>query len=125
MRRRRKALLIAGGIGITPVRALLEEFRGDVITVYRALTERDLVLRDEIDDLVQRHGGRVEYIVGDHATPEGRRLLTPDHLHELVPDIEQREVYACGPPAMLALIERTLHRMNLHGRHVHIERFAI
>jgi predicted ferric reductase len=124
-RTRPKVLLIAGGIGITPVRALLEEFRGDVITVYRALSERDLVLRDEIDELVQRHGGRVEYIVGDHATPEGRRLLTPEHLHELVPDIEQREVYACGPPAMLALIERTLHRMNLHGRHVHIERFAI
>jgi predicted ferric reductase len=124
-RTRPKVLLIAGGIGITPVRALLEEFRGDVITVYRALTERDLVLRDEIDDLVRRNGGRVEYIVGDHATPEGQRLLTPEHLHELVPDIEQREVYACGPPAMLALIERTLHRMNLHGRHVHIERFAI
>jgi predicted ferric reductase len=124
-RTRDKVLLIAGGIGITPVRALLEEFRGDVITVYRALTERDLVLRDEIDELVQRNGGRVEYIVGDHATPEGRRLLTPEHLHELVPDIEQRDVYACGPPAMLALIERTLSRMHLHGQHVHIERFAI
>jgi predicted ferric reductase len=124
-RTRPKVLLIAGGIGITPVRALLEEFRGDVITVYRALTERDLVLRDEIDALVQRNGGHVEYIVGDHATPEGQRLLTPEHLREIVPDIDEREVYACGPPAMLALIERTLHRLNLHGRHVHIERFAI
>jgi ferredoxin-NADP reductase len=42
-----------------------------------------------------------------------------------VPDIDQRDVYACGPPAMLTLIERTLHRMDLHGSHVHIERFAI
>jgi predicted ferric reductase len=124
-RSREKVLLIAGGIGITPVRALLEELRGDVVTVYRALTERDLVLRDEIDELTERNGGRVEYVVGDHATPEGQRLLTPDHLRELVPDIDERDVYACGPPAMLALIERTLHRMNLHGRHVHIERFAI
>src|SRR4029079_13632686 len=33
-----KVLMIAGGIGITPVRALLEEFRGDVITIYRTLT---------------------------------------------------------------------------------------
>ena len=124
-RTREKVLLIAGGIGITPVRALLEEFRGDVVTVYRALTERDLVLRDEIDDLVRRNGGKVEYIVGDHATPEGQRLLTPDHLKEIVPDVAEREIYACGPPAMLALIERTLHRADLHGRHVHIERFAI
>jgi predicted ferric reductase len=122
---RRKVLLIAGGIGITPVRALLEEFRGDVVTIYRALTERDLVLAREIDELVARNGGRVEYIVGDHATPEGRRLLTPEHLRELVPDAGEREIYACGPPAMLALIERTLKRSNLHGRHVHIENFAI
>src|SRR5439155_8097866 len=124
-RTRDKVLLLAGGIGITPVRALLEEFQGDVITVYRALTERDLVLSSEIDDLVARRGGKVEYIVGDHATPEGQRLLTPEHLHELVPDVDQREIYACGPPAMLALIERTLRRSNLHGHHVHIERFAI
>jgi predicted ferric reductase len=124
-RTRDKVLLIAGGIGITPVRALLEEFRGDVVTIYRALTDRDLVLRAEIDELVEQRGGKVEYVVGDHATPEGRRLLTPEHLHELVPDIDEREIYACGPPAMLALIERTLHRSNLHGRHVHIERFAI
>jgi predicted ferric reductase len=124
-RTRDKVLLIAGGIGITPVRALLEELRGDVITVYRALTERDLVLSDELDELVTNHGGRIEYIVGDHATPEGRRLLTPEHLHQLVPDVAEREIYACGPPAMLALIERTLRRSNLHGRHVHIERFAI
>jgi len=124
-RSRPKVLLIAGGIGITPVRALLEEFRGDVVTVYRALTTRDLVLSDEIDRLVQQNGGRVEYVVGDHATPEGQRLLTPEHLKEIVPDVAEREIYACGPPAMLELIERTLRRSGLHGRHVHIERFAI
>jgi len=125
MRTRDKVLLIAGGIGITPVRALLEDFRGDVITIYRALTERDLVLSGEIDELVREHGGKVDYIVGDHATPEGARLLTPDHLRELVPDIDEREVYACGPPAMLAMIERTLHRLHLNEAHVHIENFAI
>jgi predicted ferric reductase len=125
LRSRPKVLMIAGGIGVTPVRALLEEFKGDVVTVYRALTERDLVLRDEIDRLVAQNGGRVEYIVGDHATPEGARLLTPEHLREIVPDVEEREIYACGPPAMLAMIERTLKRAGLHGPHVHIENFAI
>jgi ferredoxin-NADP reductase len=67
----------------------------------------------------------VEYIVGDHATPEGQRLLTVEHLRELVPDVNEREIYACGPPAMLAMIERTLHRAGLAGSHVHIENFAI
>lgn len=124
-RTRAKVLMIAGGIGITPVRALLEEFRGDVITIYRALTERDLVLSGEINELVRENGGKVDYIVGDHTTPEGARLLTPEHLHELVPDIAERDVYACGPPAMLAAIERSLGRMHLDHSHVHIENFAI
>ncbi|HEY3921036.1 MAG TPA: ferredoxin reductase family protein [Gaiellaceae bacterium] len=124
-RTRAKVLMIAGGIGITPVRALLEEFKGDVITIYRALTERDLVLSGEIDQLVARNGGKVDYVVGDHTTPEGARLLTPEHLRELVPDIDERDVYACGPPAMLAVIEQNLHKMHLDHSHVHIENFAI
>jgi predicted ferric reductase len=124
-RTREKVLMIAGGIGITPVRALLEEFKGDVITIYRALTERDLVLSSEIDQLVKRNGGKVDYVVGDHTTPEGARLLTPEHLRELVPDIDDRDVYACGPPAMLAVIERNLHKLHLDHSHVHIENFAI
>ena len=42
----------------------------------------------------------MHYVVGDHATDDGRRLLSPDHLRELVPDIGERDVFVCGPPAM-------------------------
>ncbi len=122
---RPKVLLIAGGIGITPVRALLEEFHGDVVTLYRALSERDLVLRGEIDQLVAEHGGQGRVHRRRPCDPEGQRLLTPEHLREIVPDVDEREIYACGPPAMLKMIERTLHRAGLHGPHVHIENFAI
>ncbi len=38
------------------------------------------------------------YVVGDHAAPGGELLLSPDHLHELVPDVAERDVYVCGPP---------------------------
>ena len=41
----RKSLLIAGGIGITPVRALAETLDGDVHVIYRVLREEDVVLR--------------------------------------------------------------------------------
>src|SRR2546429_2767268 len=48
VRRRAKVLLIAGGIGITPVRALLEELHGDVVVLYRAIAASDLVFQDEL-----------------------------------------------------------------------------
>jgi predicted ferric reductase len=124
-RSREKALLIAGGIGITPVRALLENASGDVVVVYRALSEDDVIFRSELDELARSGEVKLHYVVGDHAAPGGERLLSSDHLQELVPDIAGREVYVCGPPAMADLAVRNVRAAGVPRRHVHIERFAL
>jgi len=124
-RRHEKVLLIAGGIGITPVRALLEEMEGDLIAVYRAAFREDLVFTDELDRLAGERGFTLHYVIGDHATPEGAELLSPAHLQELVPDLSEREVYLCGPTAMIERVERDLHRAGVPRRHLHVERFAL
>jgi len=124
-RRRDKLLLIAGGIGVTPIRALLEELRGDVVVLYRAMTDADLVLRDELHALVERHGFALHEIVGDHRTEEGARLLTAPHLRELVPDIAERDVFLCGPPGLADAVKREVRRAGVPRRHVHAERFAL
>ena len=124
-RRREKVLLVAGGIGITPIRALLDELRGDIVVVYRVLRESDAVLRDELEERAREHDFEVHVVAGDHATEEGRRLLSPEHLRELVPDVAEREVYLCGPPAMIEAIEKTVRAVRVPRRHVHVERFAL
>ncbi|HEY5050730.1 MAG TPA: ferredoxin reductase family protein, partial [Acidothermaceae bacterium] len=124
-RRRDKVALIAGGIGITAVRALLQEADGDVVVLYRALTDQDLVLRREVDALARPSGITVHYIVGDHATPDGERLLAPEHLTELVPDIREREIYVCGPPGMTDVTAKNVRAAGVPRRHIHIERFAL
>jgi predicted ferric reductase len=118
-RRRRKALLVAGGIGITPIRALLDELDGDVRVLYRVVDEDDVIFRDELA------GREVEIVAGDHATEEGARLLSPDHLRELVPDLADRDVFVCGPPAMAQAIARNVRKAGVPRRHVHTERFAL
>ncbi len=123
--RRARTLLIAGGIGITPLRALLEDLRGDVALVYRVVAAEDLVLRGELERLAEERGGALHYVVGDHAAPGGERLLSPEHLLELVPDVRDREIFLCGPPAMTAAIEQTVRRLHVPRRHVHVERFAL
>jgi predicted ferric reductase len=125
VRAREKVLLIAGGIGITPIRALLEEMEGDLVVVYRVLTEDDVIFRDELDVLAASRAFMLHVVVGDHATDEGRNLLSPEHLRALVPDIAEREVYLCGPPAMTVAIERNLRHTNVSRKHVHVERFAL
>jgi len=120
-RRTGKRLLLAGGIGITPVRALVEHPGDDDVVVYRAIREDELVLRGELEEL----GVAVHYVVGDHAAPGGDRLLSPDHLLELVPDIAERDVYLCGPPGMTDAVLRNVRAAGVPRRNVHVERFAL
>jgi predicted ferric reductase len=120
-RRRDKVLLIAGGIGVTPIRTLLDELHGELVVVYRVLRENDAVLRAELEQT----GAEVHVVAGDHATDEGRHLLSPDHLRSLVPDVAEREVYLCGPPAMTAAIEHTVRALEIPRKFVHVERFVL
>jgi predicted ferric reductase len=123
-RRSEKALLVAGGIGITPVRALLETMDGDLVVVYRALAESDFVLRGELDELAAERGATVLYVAGDHRA-EGTGLLSPSHLAELVPDVRERDVYLCGPTGMTAALEPVIRAAGVPRKHLHIERFAL
>ena len=124
-RRRGKVLLIAGGIGITPVRALVETMEGNVAVIYRVLAEEDAVFGSELAELADRRGLDLRYVVGDHLSAEGRDLLSASHLRELVPDVAERDVYLCGPPAMVAAIEQDVRRAGVPRGALHVERFAL
>jgi predicted ferric reductase len=124
-RRRDDVVLIAGGIGITPVRALLEEMPTGTTVLYRALAPEDVVFRDELESLARERRAELHYVVGDHAARDGHLLLSPEHLDELVPDLADRDVYLCGPPAMVEAVESTLRRAGVRRRRIHVERFAL
>jgi predicted ferric reductase len=124
-RRRDKVLLIAGGIGITPVRALLQQLHGDVVVVYRVVSAADVLFRRELDDLARTSDFELHYIVGDHMTDEGRNYLSPEHLRELVPDIADRDVYVCGPTGLTDIVTRHVRQAGVRRSHIHSERFAL
>jgi predicted ferric reductase len=125
VRRREKVVLIAGGIGITPVRALLEQMSGDVIVLYRVVHDDDVIFREELERLADARGIDLRFVVGNHETDEGRDLLSPRHLREIVPDIAEREVYVCGPPAMTNAIRENVRNAHVPARFIHAERFAL
>lgn len=123
-RTRPGALLIAGGVGITPVRAMLEERAvGDVVVLYRVRSEADAVLLDEVRDLVVLRGGRLHLLTG--RTGEGAPPFGPSSLRQLVPDIVERDVYVCGPPAMTTAVLSGLKDLQVPARQVHAERFGL
>ena len=123
-RTRPGALLIAGGVGITPVRALLEEEgAGDVVVLYRVRSENDAVLIDEVRALVADRGGQLHLLTG--RTGEGNTPFGPDRLRALVPDITERDVYVCGPPAMTKAVLGALRGLRVPHPQVHAERFGL
>jgi len=126
-RRRDKVALIAGGIGITPIRALVEDMPPglDIALIYRVVRAEDLVLSHELDALARERGVALAYVVGGHTGAEGAYRLSPEHLRELVPDIADREVYVCGPPAMMRVAEANLRRVGVPRAAIHSERFAL
>jgi len=122
-RRRPRVALIAGGVGITPIRALLEDMPGepgDIAVIYRASHDDDVILRAELDELAARRGAELHYVVGEG----GARLLSAEHLQALVPDIAARDVYVCGPPAMTNATRASLESSGVSGRHIYTEQFA-
>lgn len=126
-RTREKVLLIAGGIGITPLRALLEELPaepGELTLLYRARDWNDVVFSPELDHLARRRGAQLYYRVGRRGTPElPDDPLTPAGLQALVPDIAERDVFVCGPIPMLDAVRRSLNRLRVPRSQIHIERF--
>jgi predicted ferric reductase len=124
-RRREKVVLIAGGIGITPIRALMEDMSGDVIVIYRVVREDDVVFREELETLARDRGIALFFVVGDHTTEDGALLLSSDHLQDLVPDLAEREAYICGPPALTELLERNVRGAQVPSNLVHVEKFAL
>lgn len=127
--RRRTAdpvLLVSGGSGIAPIRALAEQFlreRVDVVLVHRAGAWHDIPLRAELDAMA-RDGLVVHYVVG-HRRELRCDPLAPGPLYHLVPDVGRRSVYVCGPAGMTATVLASLRRFGVPSRRIHTEEFSL
>lgn len=120
-RTRPEAVLIAGGVGVTPIRALLEEIHGHAVVIYRVAGERDAVLYDELRELAVAKGAELHLVTG----PSAPDRLAPRELAALVPDIAQRDVFLCGPPPMMNAVLGTLRELDVPKPQIHFERFSL
>jgi len=120
-RTRPDTLLIAGGVGVTPIRALLEELHGHAVVLYRVSSEADAVLHGELRELALAKGAELHLITG----PPVPDRLAPAELTRLVPDLTDRDVYVCGPPGMTTAVLRGLRELGVPRQQIHYERFSL
>jgi predicted ferric reductase len=122
-RTRPGALLIAGGSGIAPIRALLEDLPSQTVVLYRASTADDIVFREELDELAKEKGSWIWYVLGSRDDPGPRRLSTAAGMRELVPDVRRRDVYLCGPEGLVSASLDVLRRLRVPKRQIHLDPF--
>jgi predicted ferric reductase len=118
----KKILLVGGGVGITPLRALMEEFPtgSDIDVIYRASSEEDLVLKEELNTLAKMRNARIHYMAGSR----DRFPLTPAHIASLVPHISQCDVFVCGPDALVHRVRHSVEALGVPSSKFHDEAFA-
>jgi predicted ferric reductase len=121
--RRPRALLVAAGIGVTAIRALLEDLpRGSRPVVLLRVTRReDLVLGTEIADLVKRRGGKLHELTGTRE----QAAIDERSLPRIVPDFSQRDIYVCGPEGFVTEVVKVAKSLGVPGEAIHHEAFAI
>jgi stearoyl-CoA 9-desaturase NADPH oxidoreductase len=115
-----KALFVTGGSGITPVMGMLRDAADDlddVVVVHSSPTPADVIFADEMRSLASR--GLIHLIVR-HTDAEG--MLDPTGLAQLVPDLAERETWACGPVGLLDAMEQHWAAEGWAGL-LHTERF--
>jgi predicted ferric reductase len=118
-----KSLLVAAGVGITPMRALFETLPGQVTLVYRARTAEDLALGGELEALARWRGAKVLYALNG---PDGRRPdLSARSLRATVPDLAGHDVYICGPHGFARDLYEELRAAGVPDRRIHHESFEL
>lgn len=91
----RAVLAIAAGVGSSPIRSLVEDLPpgSAPVVILRGSSDEDLPLAGEIEVVVRERGGTVHRLVG----PRDSVRLDADALRALVPDVDRRDVFVCGP----------------------------
>ena len=124
----RKLLLIAGGIGVAPLRAMVQSFAyrpGEVEFLYRTRDSGEAALIEELERLAQERGFRLHLISGRR--PDGTRRpdpLRPEVIQQLVPDVADRDVFLCGPDGLMERARRALHTLGIAPERIHLEVFG-
>ncbi|BGP40903.1 NADH-cytochrome b5 reductase [Rhodotorula kratochvilovae] len=111
--------MIAGGTGITPmlqiIRAALKnpQDKTNLSLIYANVTEADILLKKELDDLAAKHPDRfrVYYVLNN--PPEGWKggvgFVTKEMIEEHLPaHAEDHKALLCGPPPMVSAMSKAL-----------------
>lgn len=125
-------VLIAGGVGITPLMAILRDltdrkWKGDIFFIYSAKSRSDIIFQKELDDLRTRFANVRLHVTlsraedADWTGHKGR--VTGPFLGMCVPNLKDHPVYICGPQAMMTPTIQLLRDLGVPADNIKSEEF--
>lgn len=116
------AVFVAAGIGITPLRAMLDTAEGPCTLIWRVRSRAEAPLVEEVEELAERRGARLILLAGARGTGWG--TAAGESLAALVPDVATHDVYVCGPVAWADAVVADARAAGVPEDAIHRERFA-
>jgi predicted ferric reductase len=125
-------VLIAGGIGITPMMSMIRTLadRGDtrpLVLLYGSKTWDSLTFREEVETLKTRLDLKIVYVLSQPPegwTGETGRVTAEVFRRHLPPEYAAHEYFICGPDVMMDAIETALGEMKVPLARYHSERYS-
>ncbi len=126
-----KMAVLAAGIGVTPIRALLEHARlrpGEATVVLRAGDPQETYLWDEVREIAQAKEARLFVSTGHRARRGPAWLSEADAargvtLAGVFPDLDESDLYVCGPTSWLDAVVADARAHGVPSHRIHAERF--
>jgi len=112
-------LLIAGGIGITPFRSMIQYLvdtnqQRNIVILYFAAKQEDFVYK-EVFEQARALGVDTRYMVG---RPD------PVTIQQNVPDVTTRVSYISGPDVLVSSCKTMLRSLGVSMQHIHTDHFT-
>lgn len=126
-------VLIAGGVGITPMMSAARyltarSWPGDIFLIYAVRDESEVIFREELEYLHRRHTNLHVTIVAEQVQstdwPYATGRITRELLDSTVAALPTRRVHLCGPPAMMDAVKTLLLDLGVAAAQIRTEVFV-